>query len=139
MMSEDGLERLASHDAIYFGAVGSKDVPDHVSLWGLRLRVCQGLDQWANIRPVRFLPNVPTPLRTIDPDHDWVVVRENSGGESFSRMVRGTSSCRCGTPGRQGMRSSEGCDKRSPWRASVRTAADAIRRCPVRLLGSAHE
>lgn len=81
MMSEDGLERLASHDAIYFGAVGSKDVPDHVSLWGLRLRICQGLDQWANIRPVRFLPNVPTPLRTIDPDHDWVVVRENSEGE----------------------------------------------------------
>ncbi len=81
MMPEDGLERLIAHDAIYFGAVGSADVPDHVSLWGLRLRICQGLDQWANVRPVRFLPNVPTPLRTTDEALDWVVIRENSEGE----------------------------------------------------------
>jgi tartrate dehydrogenase/decarboxylase/D-malate dehydrogenase len=82
MMPEDGLETLRRHDAIYFGAVGSAEVPDHVSLWGLRLRICQGLDQWANIRPVRFLPDVPTPLRTTDgSDLDWVVVRENSEGE----------------------------------------------------------
>jgi tartrate dehydrogenase/decarboxylase/D-malate dehydrogenase len=81
MMPEDGLERLMAHDAIYFGAVGSSDVPDHVSLWGLRLRICQGLDQWANVRPVRFLPGVPTPLRTTDGALDWVVVRENSEGE----------------------------------------------------------
>jgi tartrate dehydrogenase/decarboxylase / D-malate dehydrogenase len=81
MMPEDGLAQLLAHDAIYFGAVGSADVPDHVSLWGLRLRICQGLDQWANVRPVRFLPNVPTPLRTIDAELDWVVIRENSEGE----------------------------------------------------------
>ncbi|MFC5179408.1 tartrate dehydrogenase [Nocardioides taihuensis] len=81
MMPEDGLDLLAPHDAIYFGAVGSAQVPDHVSLWGLRLRICQGLDQWANVRPVRFLPNVPTPLRTTGADLDWVVVRENSEGE----------------------------------------------------------
>ena len=81
MMPEDGLEVLAGHDAIFFGAVGSSDVPDHVSLWGLRLRICQGLDQWANVRPVRFLPEVPTPLRTTDTATDWVVVRENSEGE----------------------------------------------------------
>jgi tartrate dehydrogenase/decarboxylase / D-malate dehydrogenase len=81
MMPEDGLEFLTGHDAIYFGAVGSATVPDHVSLWGLRLRICQGLDQWANLRPVRFLPNVPTPLRTTDDALDWVVVRENSEGE----------------------------------------------------------
>jgi tartrate dehydrogenase/decarboxylase/D-malate dehydrogenase len=82
MMAEDGLERLREHDAIYFGAVGWDNVPDHVSLWGLRLAVCQGLDQWANVRPVRFLPNVPTPLRTTDrSDLGWLCVRENSEGE----------------------------------------------------------
>lgn len=82
MMPDDGLETLRRHDAIYFGAVGSADVPDHVSLWGLRLRICQGLDQWANVRPVRFLPEVPTPLRTTDGGElEWVVVRENSEGE----------------------------------------------------------
>ncbi len=82
MMSEGGLEQLREYDAIYFGAVGWNTVPDHVSLWGLRLAICQGLDQWANIRPVRFLPGVPTPLRSTDcPDLDWLVVRENSEGE----------------------------------------------------------
>jgi tartrate dehydrogenase/decarboxylase / D-malate dehydrogenase len=82
MMSTDGLELIRAYDAIYFGAVGWKTVPDHVSLWGLRLAICQGLDQWANIRPVRFLPGVPTPLRSTDnADLDWLVVRENSEGE----------------------------------------------------------
>ena len=82
MMSKDGLELLRGYDAIYFGAVGWRTVPDHVSLWGLRLAICQGLDQWANIRPVRFLPGVPTPLRSTDnADPDWLVVRENSEGE----------------------------------------------------------
>jgi tartrate dehydrogenase/decarboxylase/D-malate dehydrogenase len=82
MMPKDGLEQLREYDAIYFGAVGWKTVPDHVSLWGLRLAICQGLDQWANIRPVRFLPGVPTPLRSTDnADLDWLVVRENSEGE----------------------------------------------------------
>src|ERR1700731_1155973 len=55
MMAEDGLDQLKGYDAIYFGAVGWKDVPDHISLWGLRLAITQGFDQWANIRPVRFL------------------------------------------------------------------------------------
>jgi tartrate dehydrogenase/decarboxylase/D-malate dehydrogenase len=82
MMAEDGLEQLREYDAIYFGAVGWKTVPDHVSLWGLRLAICQGLDQWANIRPVRFLPGVQTPLRNTDrPDLEWLMVRENSEGE----------------------------------------------------------
>ncbi|WP_130797119.1 tartrate dehydrogenase [Streptomyces otsuchiensis] len=82
MMDEDGLERLATFDAIYFGAVGWPTVPDHVSLWGLRLRICQSFDQWANVRPVRFLPGVRSPLRSADEhDLDWVVVRENSEGE----------------------------------------------------------
>ena len=82
MMPEDGLETLEPFDAIYFGAVGWENVPDHVSLWGLRLNITQNFDQWANIRPVRFLPGVTSPLRKADDtDLDWVVVRENSEGE----------------------------------------------------------
>ena len=82
MMDEDGLERLRSFDAVYFGAVGWPGVPDHVSLWGLRLAICQGFDQWANVRPVRFLPGVRSPLRDAEERNlDWVVVRENSEGE----------------------------------------------------------
>ncbi|WP_232663389.1 tartrate dehydrogenase [Pseudonocardia sp. TRM90224] len=82
MMDEDGLETLAGFDAIYFGAVGWPSVPDHVSLWGLRLRICQGFDQWANVRPVHFHPGVRSPLRAADDtDLGWVVVRENSEGE----------------------------------------------------------
>ncbi|KAA9394027.1 tartrate dehydrogenase [Kocuria coralli] len=82
MMPEDGLERLRPVDAIYFGAVGWPTIPDHITLWGLRIAICQGLDQWANIRPVNFLPNVPSPLRDAEKrDLDWIVVRENSEGE----------------------------------------------------------
>ncbi|UJW32874.1 tartrate dehydrogenase [Saccharothrix sp. AJ9571] len=82
MMAEDGLDRLKEFDAVYFGAVGWPSVPDHVSLWGLRLAVCQGFDQWANVRPVRFLPGVTSPLRkAAEVPLDWVVVRENSEGE----------------------------------------------------------
>jgi tartrate dehydrogenase/decarboxylase / D-malate dehydrogenase len=82
MMDADGLERLRDFDAIYFGAVGWPGVPDHVSLWGLRLTICQGFDQYANIRPVRLLPGVPSPLKGATADSmDWVVVRENTEGE----------------------------------------------------------
>ncbi|WP_022794872.1 tartrate dehydrogenase [Marinococcus halotolerans] len=82
MMAEDGLERLKNYDAIYFGAVGFPGVPDHVSLWGLRIAICQGFDQWANIRPVEFLPGVPSKLNHPDTDTlNWVLVRENSEGE----------------------------------------------------------
>ncbi|TLS42060.1 tartrate dehydrogenase [Streptomyces montanus] len=82
MMDDDGLDRLKDFDAIYFGAVGWPTVPDHVSLWGLRLKICQNFDQWANVRPVHFLPGVQSPLRKADDTElDWVVVRENSEGE----------------------------------------------------------
>ena len=82
MMPTDGLDTLAPFDAIYFGAVGWENVPDHISLWGLRLNITQNFDQWANIRPVKFLPGVVSPLRKADDvELDWVVVRENSEGE----------------------------------------------------------
>ncbi|MEX5271833.1 tartrate dehydrogenase [Kocuria sabuli] len=82
MMDPDGLEILKDFDAILFGAVGWENVPDHVSLWGLRLNITQNFDQWANIRPVKFLPGVVSPLRKAeDTELDWVVVRENSEGE----------------------------------------------------------
>lgn len=82
MMPADGLERLRPFDAIYFGAVGDRRVPDHVTLWGLRLAICQGFDQYANVRPTRVLPGLASPLRACAPgDLDWVIVRENSEGE----------------------------------------------------------
>ena len=82
MMPEDGLDRLKAHDAIFFGAVGAPDVPDHITLWGLRLPICQGFDQYANVRPTRILPGISAPLRDKGPgDLDWVIVRENSEGE----------------------------------------------------------
>lgn len=82
MMPEDGLEQLKHFDAIFFGAVGAPDVPDHITLWGLRLPICQGFDQYANVRPTRILPGIPSPLREKGPgDLDWVIVRENSEGE----------------------------------------------------------
>ena len=77
---EGGLERLKAFDAIFFGAVGSRSVPDHVSLWGLRLAIAQGFDQYANVRPARLLPGVRSPLAK-GPEIDWVIVRENSEGE----------------------------------------------------------
>jgi tartrate dehydrogenase/decarboxylase / D-malate dehydrogenase len=76
---EGGLEKLKTFDAIFFGAVGAPDVPDHVSLWDLRLAICQGFDQYANVRPSRILPGIDAPLKNAE--IDWVIVRENSEGE----------------------------------------------------------
>jgi tartrate dehydrogenase/decarboxylase/D-malate dehydrogenase len=82
MMPADGLDTLKPFDAIYFGAVGAPDLPDDVTLWGLRLAICQGFDQYANVRPTRVLPGIEPPLKLKRPaDLDWVIVRENSEGE----------------------------------------------------------
>jgi tartrate dehydrogenase/decarboxylase/D-malate dehydrogenase len=82
MMPADGLAQLEPFDAIYFGAVGAPDIPDYVTLWGLRLPICQGFDQYANVRPTKILPGITSPLRGAGPgDLDWVIVRENSEGE----------------------------------------------------------
>ena len=82
MMPSDGLVTLKNFDAIYFGAVGDPQIPDHITLWGLRLAICQGFDQYANVRPTRILPGISSPLRDVNTgDLDWVIVRENSEGE----------------------------------------------------------
>jgi tartrate dehydrogenase/decarboxylase / D-malate dehydrogenase len=82
MMPADGREQIGNHDAIFFGAVGAPDVPDHITLWGLRLAICQPFDQYANVRPTRILPGITSPLRGVSgPELDWVIVRENSEGE----------------------------------------------------------
>jgi tartrate dehydrogenase/decarboxylase/D-malate dehydrogenase len=82
MMPADGLDTLRKFDAIYFGAVGAPDLPDDITLWGLRLAICQGFDQYANVRPTRVLPGIDPPLKLARAaDLDWIIVRENSEGE----------------------------------------------------------
>jgi tartrate dehydrogenase/decarboxylase/D-malate dehydrogenase len=80
MMPADGLEIARGHDAILLGAVGHPSVPDHVTLWGLLLPLRQGLDLWANLRPARLLPGIPSRLAG-DPQVDMLFVRENTEGE----------------------------------------------------------
>ncbi len=82
MMPDDGLDALRQKDAILFGSAGDPDIPDHITLWGLRLKICQGFDQYANVRPTRILPGIDAPLKRCKPsDLDWIIVRENSEGE----------------------------------------------------------
>lgn len=95
MMPEDGLQKIRHHDAIYLGAVGLPSLlPDHISLWGLLIKIRREFDQYANIRPVRLMPGVTSPLanRKVG-DIDFIIVRENSEGEYSSaggRMYEGT-------------------------------------------------
>ena len=82
MMPADGLDAIRHKDAILFGSAGDPAIPDHITLWGLRLKICQGFDQYANVRPTRILPGINGPLKRCGPaDLDWVIVRENSEGE----------------------------------------------------------
>jgi len=82
MIAEDALQTLKGFDAIYFGAVGFPSVPDHISLRGLRLPICQGFDQYVCLRPALLLPGVKSPLSGKKAgDIDFVVVRENTEGE----------------------------------------------------------
>ena len=82
MMPPDGLDALRNKDAILFGSAGDPHIPDHITLWGLRLKICQGFDQYANVRPTRILPGIDGPLKRCGPDDlNWVIVRENSEGE----------------------------------------------------------
>ncbi len=84
MMPEDGLDRLAGADSIFLGAVGFPGVPDHVSLWGLLIPIRRAFRQYVNLRPVKLLRGMTSPLRGVDAI-DMLVVRENSEGE-YSEM-----------------------------------------------------
>lgn len=94
MMPTDGLEQLSRFDAILLGAVGEPSVPDHISLWGLLLPIRRGFDQYVNLRPVRLLPGIGSPLANRGPqDLDFYVVRENTEGEYSEiggRLFKGT-------------------------------------------------
>jgi tartrate dehydrogenase/decarboxylase/D-malate dehydrogenase len=82
MMPENGRSLIRGHDAILFGSAGHPEIPDHITLWGLRLAICQPFDQYANVRPTRVLPGIASPLRSVQREElDWVIVRENSEGE----------------------------------------------------------
>jgi len=82
MMPEDGLDRIAGHDAIFLGAVGWPSVPDHISLWGLLIPIRRRFQQYVNLRPVRLFEGVPCPLAGRRPgDIDFLIVRENNEGE----------------------------------------------------------
>ncbi|WP_035260773.1 tartrate dehydrogenase [Actibacterium mucosum] len=82
MMPENGLDILRPYDAILFGSAGDPRVSDDKTLWGLRLAICQGLDQYANTRPIRLLDGVKSPLSDVSSkDLDWIIIRENSEGE----------------------------------------------------------
>src|SRR5262249_28351505 len=82
MMPQNGRDQIRHHDAILFGSAGHPEIPDHITLWGLRLAICQPFDQYANVRPTRILPGITSPLRHVkDKELDWVIVRENSEGE----------------------------------------------------------
>lgn len=95
MMPEHGLEKLRGFDAIFLGAVGFPGVPDHVSLWGLLIPIRRAFEQYANIRPVRLMPGLCSPLRDRElGDIDFVIVRENNEGEYSSvggRIFEGTA------------------------------------------------
>jgi len=94
MMPEDGLQQLAECDQILLGAVGFPGVPDHVSLWGLLIPIRRTFQQYINLRPVKLLPGIESPLRKVPAQGiDFVVVRENNEGEyseSGGRLYRGT-------------------------------------------------
>src|SRR6267378_7933169 len=94
MMPADGLQQLAKFDAIFLGAVGDPGVPDHVSLWGLLIPIRRSFQQYVNLRPVRLLKGIQSPLRNVEPGQiDFCVVRENNEGEYSNiggRLYEGT-------------------------------------------------
>ncbi len=95
MMPADGIDRIRDHDAIFLGAVGFPGVPDHISLWGLLIPIRRRMQQYVNLRPVRLLEGVTSPLagRTAA-DIDFIVVRENNEGEYSEiggRLYAGTA------------------------------------------------
>jgi tartrate dehydrogenase/decarboxylase / D-malate dehydrogenase len=95
MMPEDGLRQLRPFEAIFLGAVGRPDVPDHVSLWGLLIPIRRSFRQYVNLRPVKLLEGIETPLKHWQPGEiDFTIVRENNEGEYSNiggRIYEGTA------------------------------------------------
>lgn len=82
MMAEDGLNQLKTKDAILLGAVGDPRVPDHITLWGLLLKIRKSFDQYVNIRPIKLLNGVENILKNVaDEEINMLFVRENTEGE----------------------------------------------------------
>lgn len=94
MMPEDGIEQIRQHDAVFLGAVGFPGVADHVSLWGLLIPIRREFQQYVNLRPVRLMPGIESPLANREVgDIDYYVVRENNEGEYSAiggRLYEGT-------------------------------------------------
>jgi tartrate dehydrogenase/decarboxylase/D-malate dehydrogenase len=82
MMPRNGIEQLREYDTIFLGAIGFPGIPDHITLWGLLLPIRRQLQQYVNLRPVRLLEGMVSPLRNRGPsDIDLIIVRENNEGE----------------------------------------------------------
>jgi tartrate dehydrogenase/decarboxylase / D-malate dehydrogenase len=94
LMPADGIEQIRNQDALLFGAVGAPEVPDHISLWGLLIPLRRELRQYVNLRPVRLLSGVRSPLADRKPEEiNFLIVRENNEGEYSrigGRMYEGT-------------------------------------------------
>ena len=94
MMPSDGLDQLREHDAIFLGAVGFPGVPDHVSLWGLLLPIRRRFDQYVNLRPIRLMPGMDSPLaKAVPGEIDFLIVRENTEGEYSDQGMVLASGC----------------------------------------------
>src|SRR5260370_31403249 len=115
MMPEDGLDRLRQFEAIFLGAVGFPGVPDHVSLWGLLIPIRRGFHQYVNLRPVRLLNGVRSPLAGRGPaDIDMLIVRENNEGEYSEIGGRLSPRAPAGVAAPQSVLTNRGC--RPPMR-----------------------
>lgn len=116
MMPKDGLAQIRDHDAIYLGAVGFPGVPDHVSLWGLLIPIRREFRQYANVRPVRLMPGIESPLRNRHPgDIDFYVIRENNEGNT-------PKSAAVSTPvATMRLRCSRSCSPATAWTAFFAT------------------
>jgi len=86
MMPDDWKKQIGEHDAIFFGSVGwPEKIPDHISLWGSLLKFRREFDQYINLRPVKLMPGVPSPLANRKPGEiDFYIIRENTEGEYSS-------------------------------------------------------
>ncbi len=130
MMPKDGIERLRDSHAIYLGAVGFPGVPDHVSLWGMLIPLRRELDLYVNVRPVRLMPGVPSPLANRGPDDiDFVVVRENVEGEYSSIGGRSDAGTDYEAAYQQAVFTRRGCDRIMDYAFEVAAKRRAAGKC----------